>query len=307
MKAYVKLSPTILILELTDVPIPEIDDTELLIKIEAIGVGVHDEYFLPPKVDYPYVVGIEAAGIIEKVGTGVTNYKPGQRVAFVSAMQTKGGTWAEYSVVAGSSLIVSMPDGMDFEVAAGVPVAGNTILKAFTAFDLVEGDSVFIAGGSGAIGTLAIQIAKARGFEVLASASKTNHDYMKQLDVDHVFDYHDSDWQEQVKTLYPNGVNAAIATQPGTASECEPIVKDGGDIVAVSGDQISPSRGIQSHQIPHMVDVSTELGDMFEKISRGEMKLTIEKTYPFTETLEALEKVKTRHARGKITISLSAT
>jgi NADPH:quinone reductase-like Zn-dependent oxidoreductase len=288
---------------LVESPQPEVGVNDLLVKVMAIGVGIHDGYFFPPNVRFPYTIGIEAAGVVEKVGRAVTNYKAGERITFVNAMQPKGGTWAEYTVVADGSLILRIPESMSFETAAAVPVAGNTAIKAFRALGLKHGDSLFIAGGSGAIGTLAIQIAVARGYRVAASASAQNHQYMRSLGAEKVVDYHDSDWQEQITAWVPGGVDAAIATQPGTASHSQAVVKDGGEIVAVSGDQFVPARGIMLKQIPHNADVTDEMSDLLRQVASGEFQLTIENVYPFSEGMEALAKVRTRHTRGKLVLT----
>jgi NADPH2:quinone reductase len=288
---------------LVDLPQPEVGVNDLLVKVMAIGVGIHDGYFFPPNARFPYTIGIEAAGVVEKIGRAVTNYKAGERITFVNAMQPKGGTWAEYTVVADGSLILRIPETMSFETAAAVPVAGNTAIKAFRALDLQPGDSLFIAGGSGAIGTLAIQIAAARGYRVAASASAKNHQYMRSLGAEKVVDYHDSDWQEQITAWVPGGVDAAIATQPGTASNSLAVVKDGGEIVAVSGDQFVPVRGIMLKQIPHNADVTDEMSDLLRQVASGEFQLTIENVYPFSEGIEALAKVGTRHTRGKLVLT----
>src|SRR5699024_8726725 len=105
------------------------NENEMLVRVHAIGVGIHDDYFLSKNIQYPHPIGIEAAGIIEKVGQNVTDFREGERIAFVSTMQMKGGTWAEYAVVADNSLIIPVPDGMSLTEAAAVPVAGNTALK----------------------------------------------------------------------------------------------------------------------------------------------------------------------------------
>lgn len=141
-----------------DVPRPSPGTDEILVKIAAIGVGVHDEYFHAADVAYPYVVGIEGAGDVEAVGYGVTSVKPGDRIAFVSFMQPKGGVWAEYAVISADSLILRVPDGMSFEQSAALPVAGNTVLKALVLARLKSGETLFVAGGAGALGTLLIQI-----------------------------------------------------------------------------------------------------------------------------------------------------
>ena len=288
---------------LVDIPQPEVGVNDLLVKVMAIGVGIHDGYFFPPNARFPYTIGIEAAGVVEKVGRAVSNYKLGERITFVNAMQPKGGTWAEYTVVPDGALILRIPESMPFEKAAAVPVAGNTALKAFRTLNLKPGNSLFIAGGSGAIGTLAIQIAVARGYRVAASASAKNHQYMRSLGAEKVVDYHDNDWQEQITEWYPGGVDAAIATQPGTASDSQAVVKDGGEIVAVSGDQFAPERGIILKQIPYTADVTDELSDLLKQIASGKFQLTVENIYPFLEGMDALAKVGTRHTRGKLVLT----
>lgn len=303
MKAYTKSSQVNSDISLTQVEVPGIEDSEMLIEVRAIGVGVHDEYFHPEDVEYPYVIGIEGSGIIEKIGKNITSYKKGERIAFINSLNKKGGTWAEYTALPDSSLIIRIPESMSFEEAASIPVVGNTILKAFSSLNLKRGDDIFIAGGSGAIGTLAIQIASHKGYKVFASSSKKNHDYMKSLGAEVTVDYHDNDWQEQIKEIIPNGVDAAIAIQPGTAEESSRVVKEKGTVVAVSGDQVQLEREIILQQIPHMKNVTKELEELFNMVIDGRIKLTLNK-YTFTEGKEVLEKVKTRHGRGKSILSM---
>lgn len=104
--------------------------------------------------------------------------------------------------------------------------------------------SLFIAGGSGAIGTVAIQLARQRGWHVAASASKPNHDYMLSLGAHKVVDYGNPHWREQILEWMPNGVDAVLAVQPGTSAESLPVVKDGGTLVSISGDAHISERGI---------------------------------------------------------------
>lgn len=304
MKGFAKPSLADEGIKLLEVPLPQIDEAELLVRVEAIGVGVHDEYFVPPAADHHYVIGIEAAGVVDRVGSDVVEFAAGDRVAFVNALQLKGGTWSEYTAVSKQGLVVHIPDKLSFEVAAALPVAGNTILRALKCLNLSSGDSLFIAGSSGAIGTLAIQIAVNRGFRVIASASAKNHAYMLSLGAHHVVDYHDVDWQDQVRKWFPGGVDAAIAVQPGTAQDSQPVIKDRGTIVAISGDQFTPSKQIVLAQLPHDLDVKNELVNLFDDVALGKVIPTIEKIYPFVDGLAALEKVKTRHARGKSILTM---
>lgn len=178
--------------------------------------------FLPADAKYPYPIGIEAAGVVEDVGSSVSRFRAGDRVAFVSSMQAKGGTWAEF---------------------AAIPADGT----------------IFVAGGSGAIGSLAIQIACQRGWQVIASASPANHDYLRSLGAFYAADYHDPGWTDQVREKVPGGVDAAIAVHPGTSQETLAVVKDGGALVTISGDSVETERGIQVETVPYGSDVRAEL------------------------------------------------
>jgi NADPH:quinone reductase-like Zn-dependent oxidoreductase len=304
MKAWVKTSGQANTLAFVDVPRPEAGDDELLVRIRAIGVGIHDEYFHAQDVRYPYVIGIEAAGIVEDVGANVTGYLIGDRIAFISMMQPKGGTWAEYAVISKRSLILPIPDTMTFEQAAAFPVVGNTVLKALVGAGLHPGETLFIAGGAGALGSMLIQLADARGYTVVASASKQNHNYMKSLGAAQVVDYRDSDWQAQVRTLYPAGVDAAIAIHPGTPVAVQPVVKDGGVLVAVSGDTVATERGIVLKGVYNDIDVSSELVDLLAQVNDGRITQTLSNVYALEEALAALNQVQTRHTRGKLVLSL---
>lgn len=307
MRAFVVVAVGQDTIEPAEVPVPEIDDDELLIRVQAVGVGIHDSYFLPPGISYPYVVGIEAAGVVERTGSAVHTPQVGDRVAFVSSMQPKGGTWAEYVAVKQSSLIVPIPDAMDVTEAAAVPVAGNTVLRALHGLSgIPAGGSLFIAGGSGAIGTLAIQLARTRGWRVAVSASAHNHDYVRSLGAELAVDYHDPDWADQVRAWMPGGVDGAMAVQPGTTAVSLPVVRDGGTVVAISGDVVPSERGVTVANIPYDVDVHDELVQFLVAIDKGEYRVELEHVYPFEEAQAALAKVQTRRARGKLVLRLSA-
>lgn len=304
MKAVVKTHEADSTFSLEDIKVPEIGDDELLVKIRAIGVGIHDGYFLPSKMDFPYPIGIEAAGIIEAVGKDSEEFSVGERVVFVSMMQPKGGTWAEYAVVSKEALLLHIPDGVSFVTAASVPVAGNTVLKAFKELALEKGESLFIAGASGAIGTFAIQLAKKGGIHVAGSASRKNHDYMRSLGAESTVDYHDVDWQDQVKNWRSKGVDAALAIQPGTGRPSMNVVADGGIVVPVSEFNVTSERYITVKPVNNKVDVHHELKTMMQQIAEGEITLTIGDAYPLENALDALHKTTTRHARGSVVIDM---
>lgn len=305
MRAFVTPRSGATTIVASEVPSPQIDDDELLVRVHAVGVGIHDSYFLPPNISYPFPVGIEAAGVVEETGSRVSDPRPGDRIVFVSSMQPKGGTWAEQVAVKADALIVPIPDGMDFVEAAAVPVAGNTVLRAMHGLPTAAaGSSLFIAGGSGAIGTLAIQIARRQGWRVAASASAPNHDYLLALGAELAVDYRDPAWPEQVRQWAQGGVDAAVAVQPDTSADSQGVVRDGGRVVTISGDQVAADRGVHVEMIPYPVDVRNELMQLLADIAAGEVRVELERVYPFEEAPAALKKVQTRHARGKLVLRL---
>lgn len=305
MRAFVKADATGTTFRLADVDVPSAGVNEMLVRIHAVGVGTHDSYFLPEAVRYPYPIGIEGAGVIEQIAEGVTDYRPGDRVAFISSMQTKGGTWAEYAVVDMRSLILPVPDALDFLDAAAVPVAGATSLRALAALNhLPSGAALFIAGGSGAIGTITIQVARQRGWRVSASASARNHDYLRGLGAEQVVDYHDAHWPDEILRWRPGGVDAAIAVQPATTSESRRVVADAGTLITVSGDSVTPERGIDVAMVGPEPDVRAELARLLDDVTANKIHVELERVYPFDRAGEALARVQTRHVRGKLVLRL---
>lgn len=245
MKAIVKESKESNKFFLTEIPIPKIEDSEILVQVKAIGVGIQDGYFFPKEMKFPYPIGIEGSGVIKKTGKNNTDFKEGDRIAFVAVSESKGGSYAEYIALGKNSLIVPIPEKMNFLEAAAIPMASNTMIRVLKALELQSGDTLFIAGASGSNGTLTVQLAKELGCTIITSSSKRNHQYMKALGVTKAVDYHDYDWIQQVLEWLPNGVDAAIAIPPGTSISSMKVLKDDGKIISVSGDSFEAERNVK--------------------------------------------------------------
>ncbi|MDD2474420.1 MAG: NADP-dependent oxidoreductase [Dysgonamonadaceae bacterium] len=303
MKAYVRINDIKQDVELANVPIPDIMADQVLIKVKAFGVGIHDRYFIPNPIDYPYVIGSEGAGVIKKLGESVIGFEIGDRVIFTTVLQPQGGSWAEYAVSKYTSLI-RMPDEMTFAQGSAVPIAGKTAIESMRELNLNKGDHLFIAGASGAIGSLVIQLAASKGIHVSASASRGNHKYMESLGADKSIDYKDTDWINKIKTWSKGGVDAALAIQPGTGIHSLKVVKEGGKLITVSGDNVMTERNIEVKQMGHEEETRHKIIQMVSDIVEGKINLIIEDEYPFDDALKALEKTETRHARGKSVVIL---
>ena len=303
MDAYVRTNAQTMAVELKQVAIPDVAEHEVRVKMSAFGVGVHDRYFIPSGAEFPYIIGLEGSGIIENIGEGVEVFAVGDQVILNSSNLGKGGSWAEYSVVP-SDMLILLPETMGFAEGASISVAGKTAVECINALNLKKDDTLFIAGASGAIGTLVIQLAASLGVRVIASASQKNHDYMKTLGADITLDYKDAHWKNELLKAVPNGVDMALAIQPNTAKDSMDVVKDNGKVITVSGDTIAAERGILVSQFEHLLSWQDALNSLVDKIVTGKVKVVIEKVHPFEQALDALEKTESRHARGKTVVSL---
>jgi NADPH:quinone reductase-like Zn-dependent oxidoreductase len=302
MRAFVRCDATSGGVVQTDMPIPKPGEHEMLIEVRAFGVGIHDRSFIPSDARFPYVIGTEAAGVVVATGSGVEGFAAGDLVLFTSVLNPQGGTWAEFAVVAQRSLI-PMPAELDFTTAAGLPIAGNAAVESLHTLDLRSGDTLFVAGASGAIGTLVIQMAVVRGIRVAGSASARNHAYLLALGAEKAVDYTDPDWQEKVRRWVPGGVDAALAIQPGTGVQCQFVVRERGHVVTVSGDAFEPERDVRVEQFMHRADARRDMEDLVAAVVGGRVRVVLERVYPFGEAVAALKKTETRHARGKLVVT----
>lgn len=305
MKAFVRTDPQTPEVKLAEMAIPEVDDHEVRVAVVAFGVGLHDRYFIPREVAFPYTIGVEGAGVVDMVGSAVTGVQVGDRVIVSAAMQAKGGTWAEY-VVTPASAVTPIPDELDLHTAAGIRVAGGTAVAALHTLDLDTGDTLFVAGASGAVGTLAVQIAVQRGIRVAGSASPRNHDYLRELGAELAVDYRDPDWPATVRKWADGGTTAALAIQPGTGAPSQDVVVDNGHVVTVSGDKEQVRPGVRVEQFMHGNDTGEAMAALLADIAQGRIRLVLERVFAFEDAVAALEKTETRHARGKLVVSLDS-
>jgi NADPH2:quinone reductase len=191
------------VMKLEDVPVPELGSGQVLVKVEAAGVNPVDTYLRSgiyanaPKP--PYTPGKDAAGVVEKVGGGVTKFKQGDRVYTAGSIS---GTYAEYSLCEENHL-GRLPDNISFEEGAGIWTPYATAYRAlFQKARAKKGETVLIHGASGGVGIAAIQWAKNAGLKVIGSASSDEGKRLAaEQGADHVVDHSDDTHLEQVRDL----------------------------------------------------------------------------------------------------------
>lgn len=290
-------------LELMDLPVPEQGPNEVLIQVRAAGVGPWDvktREGMFGQRSFPHVLGMEASGVVEKVGEDVADLRERDDIFVYS-----GGCYAEY-VAAPAEKVARKPTSLSFEEAAGVPVAGATAYQGLVEeIGLKEGETVLISGASGGVGTMAVQIAASLGARVLGAASPRNHEYLRSLGAAEAIDYND-DWVAAVRTIAPAGVDAVFDCVGGeTFPRSFEAVRDGGrvvTIVAFDGDMQS-ERGIRSHAFSAKAE-RRRLQSLSEMFDSGELRVRIEEVMSLEEAAKAHERVETGHTRGKIVLKV---
>ena len=163
-------------LEIKEVPMPEIDEDEVLVKVKYAGVNpldnmiVREEVKLITPYKYPLVMGNEFSGIVEKTGSSVTDFTEGDRV-YARMPLNKIGAFAEY-VAINKYAIAKIPDYLKFDEATCVPLTALTAIQAFELMNPSKGEKIFISGGTGSLGAMAIPIAKDLGLHIITSGSE---------------------------------------------------------------------------------------------------------------------------------------
>jgi NADPH:quinone reductase-like Zn-dependent oxidoreductase len=187
-------------LVLEDIPIPEVGDQEALIRILTAGVNPLDNMIIRGEVKMivpyklPLVMGNEFVGVIEKVGAGVGKYSVGDRV-YGRMPLGKIGAFAEFAAVH-QDAIAKVPEYLSDEEAACVPLTALTALQALELVQPKAGETIFISGGTGSLGAMAIPVAKSHGLTVVTNGSAENRERVLALGADRFFDYKTEDYAE---------------------------------------------------------------------------------------------------------------
>lgn len=234
-------------LQIISRPTPTPRGTDLLIKVKAIATNPVDYYQrdfgMPPVASYPAVLGSDIAGVVVSGGSDVPSDapQPGSRVlAFATSYYHNGasdyGSFQEYVLVP-SDRVTPIPDNISFEEGSILPMSVATAWAGWTTVGIThdtkytpaDKQAVLIWGGASSVGTAAIQSAKFLGFSIYATASASNHDYLKKLGVDRLFDYKATDVVAQiVKAVREDGValHTAYAAAPGTINYLLDVLKN---------------------------------------------------------------------------------
>jgi NADPH:quinone reductase len=292
-------------LSLADRPKPTPGAGQAVIRVRSAGVGPWDLALVSGRigpVPLPFVPGLEVAGVVDSVGDGVS-LRPGLEV--YAATGLGGGGFAEYSLVSADKT-AEKPAHASFDEAAGLVVGAGTAYEGLVdRARLKAGESVLITSAAGGVGSAAVQIAAAIGARVLGVASPIHHDYVRGLGANATFDYHDADWVEQIRALIPDGVDVLFDDFGGeTRDRALGALRDGGRAVFLAGPPAQLERGITGESFSADVN-RARLEAVGRLVDTGKLRPQVEAVLPLAEARQALERVASRHTRGKIVLQVA--
>lgn len=222
-------------LEIREISTPIPKEDEVLVKIMTAAVNPLDNMIIRGEVKLivpyatPFVMGNEFAGIVEKTGKNAARFKPGDRVYGRMPLK-KIGAFAEYAAVKETALAV-IPEYLSFEEAATVPLTALTAMQAFEVMDVHAGESVFISGGTGSLGAMAIPVAKSLGLHVYTNGSGENEDRVRKLGAEKFIDYRKENYADVL-----SGVDHVLDTLGDRELPNEfKVLKEGGNLVSLRG------------------------------------------------------------------------
>ena len=290
------------VLTYTDVECPEPKSDEVLVQTRAAAVNPVDwkireglgEMF---GLHLPIVLGCEIAGTIQKVGSGVRNFTEGTAVYGYLSLQRNGG-YAEYTI-ARTDEIALKPESLDFENAAAIAVGALTSHQAiFNTANLQSGQRILITGASGGVGSMAVQLAKAKGAFVIGTASGKNEDFVRSLGADEFVDYTREKFEEVVKE-----VDVVYDTVGGdTLERSFQVLKRGGYLVttvAPPSKEKAEKFGVRIAMVG-VIPSAQQLDEINRLIAAGKLKTHVAMVLPLAEVRKAHEFSESGRTRGKI-------
>lgn len=313
-----------------EAPKPVPGPGDVLIRVAYSSINPADwkvrEGMLPitHNLGFPMIIGMDNAGIVEAVGEGVTEYKPGDRVLSLSMMAFgKGGAYAEY-LLCPEPRVAHLPANLSFAEGASIPVACSSASSTIVdACGVKAGDKVFFNGAAGGVGSFGVQFLRYLGAEVAATCSTRNVDYVSGLGVDRVIDYTREDVASALRAWAPDGLNHVIDAvgQGSLPRDLPALVKQGGSIIVILNLQSGPEyfdldlaaqRGVRVADNVSGANITDPIWGQvmafrqcLAAIAEGAVKVPPIEIFSMEQVAEAQRRVEGGHVRGKIVLEIN--
>lgn len=288
---------------------PVINADQVLIKVRGAAVNpvdwmIRDGYL--KDTDYhqlPLVLGWDVAGEIAELGADVSHFELADAV-FAHAPIAGQGAYAQYIAI-DSHLVAAKPQSISLLESAAVPLAATTAWQALIkGCQIKAGDKVLIHNGAGGVGSFAIQIAKAMGAYVIATASAAKHDFVKSLGADQLIDYRTERFEDVVSDL--DAVLAAVGGDDILGRSLK-VIRKGGRLISLLDeldDGQSEASGI-NYQRWWVEPNAQDLAEIARLIDSADIKVAIDKVFPLAQVAQAHELSESKTAAGKIVLAVS--
>jgi NADPH:quinone reductase-like Zn-dependent oxidoreductase len=295
------------VLALTELPAPKVGPDSVLVRAKAAGVNPVDWKIVAGYLDavlrvhFPLVPGWDLAGVVEKVGVAVTEFAPGDEViGYVREDHVRDGTYAEL-VAAPVRTLAKKPRSLDWPQAAALPLAGLTAWQAVEAVHLAAGETLLVHAASGGVGSLAVQIAKARGARVIGTTSPAKHSHVAALGGEPVA-YGDG-LADRVRALAPDGVDAVVDFAGKVVDVSIDLLRGKSRpvrLVSIVDGAVSAAGGRYLFVRPSTGDLSA----LARLADEGKLTVPVAETFTLARAPEALERNKSGAVAGKIAITI---
>jgi NADPH:quinone reductase len=304
------------VFEERDVERPEPGPREVLVRVIAAGTNPVDAKLRANGgsrgLEAPIILGADISGVVEEVGPGVTGLAPGDEVYYTPEVSgpRSNGSYAQYHV-ASADIVAKKPASLSHEEAAAVPLAGGTAYEAIVRRLAVRvGETVLIHGGAGGVGSFAVQIARAAGARVLATAGPDNQETLEELGADVALDYRSQDVAGlALDDTGGRGVDVVLDTVGGETVESSiPATRPFGRIATILGAQGDLTPLYRKNQTLYGVFLTRErarLEEMSGLIERGLARPLVAEVLPLEEVGKAHERLDSGHGRGKVVLRVA--
>jgi NADPH:quinone reductase-like Zn-dependent oxidoreductase len=302
------------VMTLRSVPVPPIGSNEILIAVHSAGVAIWDtrirqslEYISKPK--FPYTLGSDGAGIVAATGSAVTRFNAGDAVYAYCWDNPKGGFYAEYVAVP-ANCAAAVPKGITLEEAGALGASGLTALSGVDRIlGIKSGDKVIIHGASGAVGTLAVQLAKLRGASVLATASgEQGVALVRSLGADVVVDGRRGDIAAAARRFAPGGADVVLALAGGDGlARCMDALRPGGSLAWPNGVENLPKPRADITMLPYDAlsgEQADQLAQLNTAVEARKFQVPIAAEFPLADAAKAHVRLEAGGVAGKIVLKV---
>ncbi|MBM7439334.1 NADP-dependent oxidoreductase [Streptomyces sp. HB132] len=291
------------VLHEAEIAIPQPGPGQVRVRVQAVGVNPVDgkirsgvmEAIFPTTL--PAVPGGELAGVVDAVGEGVDDLKVGDEVLGWSDT----GSYAQYAL-APAAVLAPKPVGLEWTNAAALPVASDGAERVLDLLDVTSGEALLIHGASGALGTIAVQLAVARGARVIGTAGPANQEYLTSLGATALV--YGDDLVHRVRELAPEGVDAVFDAAGKGALEDSIILRGTTDRIVTTADFRARELGIIFAEGPQRRSAA-RLAELAQEVADGKLVTTLSATYPLAEAAKAQQASDAGHSRGKIVLTVN--